>query len=200
MPFRALIAGLGNPGPSYAGNRHNFGFMAARALLQAGSSRKIGGKGSGELWDLELPSVQGRFLVLMPQTFMNLSGQAVAWALGYYKLTPDRLLVVHDELDLPLGRLRLKSGGGTAGHNGLKSIVAHAGTPDFIRLRLGIGRPLGPMDVADYVLQDFSRQESPVKDLVLTESVGVVRTFFTLGPDQAMHQAGGFRADLPDQA
>ncbi|GFK95475.1 Peptidyl-tRNA hydrolase [Fundidesulfovibrio magnetotacticus] len=197
MPPRALIAGLGNPGPKYQGNRHNFGFHVADALLAAGSARGLSMGKEGDLSALRLPGVEGEVLVLKPMTFMNLSGRAVAHALRYYRLAPADLLVLHDELDLPLGRLRMKFGGGLAGHNGLKSIAQETGTQDFARLRLGIGRPPGRMDVAAFVLQDFRGEERPAEEKVVAAAVAAVRLYLAQGLETAQREAGAFNAELP---
>ena len=194
MPPAHLIVGLGNPGRKYAGNRHNFGFMALDALLAEGSNRALSLGKLGELAGLRLPGVPGEVLALKPMTYMNLSGRAVAQVLNFYKLDPEAMLVIHDELDLPLGRLKVKAGGGTAGHNGLKSIVAETGCRDFVRIRLGIGRPGGPMDVSAWVLQDFAPAERPVAASVLPECVRAVRLFLDQGLDVAMRETNGFDA------
>lgn len=152
-----LIAGLGNPGREYAGNRHNIGFMVADEL-----ARRHGGrfreKFSGRLAELRLEGK--RVALLEPDTFMNDSGRSVGAALRYFKLAPAKLLVVHDEVDLEPGRLQLRLGGGLAGHNGLRSIAQAVGTKEFLRLRVGVGRP-GRGDrrsVADFVLSDFESE------------------------------------------
>jgi len=194
MPPRILIAGLGNPGPKYERTRHNFGFMAVDALLAAGESRPLSMGKSGELHILSLPGVEDAIFTLRPMTFMNDSGLAVAHVLQYYKLSVDDLMVVHDELDLPLGRMRMKKGGGLAGHNGLKSIAAHAGSLEFSRLRLGIGRPQGPMDMAAYVLQEFSGPERDVAAKVIPASVAALRLFLLRGVEEAAREAGQFQA------
>lgn len=191
---KMLIAGLGNPGPKYARNRHNYGFMSVDALLDAGTSRPLSMGKDGELHALRLPGIEGELLALKPQTFMNLSGRAVAQVLRFYKLEVTDLIVLHDELDIPLGRLRLKMGGGLAGHNGLKSIAAETGSQDFARLRLGIGRPEGKMDVASYVLQDFRSEEQGIVAKVLPASVAAVRLYLAQGLDAAMREAGQFNA------
>ncbi|HET7411899.1 MAG TPA: aminoacyl-tRNA hydrolase, partial [Pararhizobium sp.] len=133
-----LIAGLGNPGPRYAGNRHNIGFMAADAIARRHGFSSWSKKFKGEIAD---GTIEGeKVLLVKPQTFMNLSGEAVGEAMRFYKLSPADLTVIHDELDLAAGRARLKTGGGNGGHNGLKSIDAHCGK-DYRRLRLGISHP-----------------------------------------------------------
>jgi PTH1 family peptidyl-tRNA hydrolase len=197
MPPRALIAGLGNPGPRYAGNRHNFGFMAVDALIEAGSARELSLGKLGVLHAVRLPGVEGEILTLKPMTFMNLSGRAVAHVLGYYKLSPSDLTAVHDELDLPLGRMRMKFGGGLAGHNGLKSIAQETGTQDFARLRLGIGRPDGKMDVSSFVLNDFRAEEREVAEKVLPAAVAALRLMLNQGLEAAMREAGIFSAVPP---
>ena len=154
---RWLIAGLGNPGAGYAGNRHNAGYLVADELAQ-----RIGGKFRPGKFRTSM--AEGRLAgtpvtVLKPLTFMNESGGPVAGLRGFYHLPPDRIVVIHDELDLPFGTIRLKFGGGDNGHNGLRSVTAALGTRDYYRVRFGIGLLPGRMDPAAYVLQDFSRAE-----------------------------------------
>src|SRR5204862_4698072 len=150
-----LVVGLGNPGREYARHRHNVGWMVVDALARRhGASWK--GKFSGQLAELRLDG--HRVALLKPETYMNESGRSVAAAARFYKLEPDAILVVHDEGDLDLGRLQARKGGGFAGHNGLKSIAQHLKTPEFLRLRIGVGRPGrgDPRPLADYVLSDFT--------------------------------------------
>ena len=204
MAVSALIVGLGNPGPRYAATRHNFGFMALDALILR--ARELGGAPKAALTgrkDLEavavsLPVLPGgayaQFACLRPLTFMNLSGRAVRAALDFYKLAPEDVLVIHDELDLPLGRMRLKRGGGNAGHNGLKSITQELGSPDFVRLRLGIGRPEPGRDVAGYVLEPFRSEETAAVRRVVPAAVDGVMTFFEDGLEAAKLRVGGFDA------
>lgn len=185
---RALIVGLGNPGPRYAANRHNVGFMAVERLARAydiklGRSRFKARQGEGR--------IAGRPVILIqPQTFMNRSGDAVGPLAAYYRVEPENVLVIYDELDLPLGTLRLREQGGTGGHNGMKSLVAHLGQ-GFPRLRLGIGRPVGRMAPAAYVLQDFSAEERAVVKQVLQEAQQAVETFLREGIDAAMTRHNG---------
>ncbi len=149
-----LVAGLGNPGREHAGNRHNVGFMVADELARRHEAR-FRGKFSGRLAEFRLGPV--RAALLEPETFMNDSGRSVGAAVRYFKLPPERLLVVHDEVDLEPGRLQLRAGGGLAGHNGLRSIASALGSKEFLRLRVGVGRP-GRGDrrsVSDFVLSDF---------------------------------------------
>jgi PTH1 family peptidyl-tRNA hydrolase len=197
MPPHTLIAGLGNPGPKYELTRHNFGFMAVNALLDAGSARQLSMGKDAELYNLRLPGIDGELLVIKPMTFMNLSGRAVSYALNYYKLSVEDLVVVHDELDLPLGRLRMKKGGGLAGHNGLKSIAAETGSQDFVRLRLGIGRPQGKIDVSSWVLNAFRPEEREIAEKVLPAAVAALRLYLNQGFSAAMREAGQFCAEPP---
>lgn len=178
-----LIVGLGNPGPKYAGNRHNIGFHIVARFAS----------------DLGAPAFKSKFkgvftkafagneelILLMPGTYMNLSGESVAPALKFFDLPPERLIVVHDELDLPFGEVRIKRGGGLAGHNGLRSIARHLGTQDFLRLRFGIDRPVGRA-VASYVLSDFSKDERAVMDERLEHSSAALLSLVQDGAEAAM--------------
>ncbi|MCA9581634.1 MAG: aminoacyl-tRNA hydrolase [Myxococcales bacterium] len=188
MPSSApvhLVVGLGNPGSKYAGNRHNVGFLVIDHLAQRwavpASREKFKSHFARATFD-------GHDVVLQkPETFMNRSGEAVQPAAAFFKVEPRHVLVIHDELDIPAGDLRIKVGGGIAGHNGLRSIVASLGTPDFVRLRVGIGRP--PVgDVHHWVLGDFSAEERI--DLVdrLDRAADAVEACLTLGPTQAMQR------------
>ena len=160
---RWLVAGLGNPGPGYAGNRHNAGFMVAEVLAdRIGSGFKRDRSrtqvATGRLADLPV-------LVAKPMTFMNVSGPPITALAAFYKIPPERTVVLHDELDLPFGTVRLKLGGGDNGHNGLRSLTRALGTREYHRVRIGIGRPAGRQDPADFVLTNFGpaeRQELPL--------------------------------------
>jgi PTH1 family peptidyl-tRNA hydrolase len=157
MTERLLLVGLGNPGTAYAANRHNVGFMAVDAIVRrhgfgAYRNRFRSHAADGRLLGREV-------LILKPMTFMNESGQAVAAAARFYKIPPGEIFVFHDDIDLAAGRLRVKQGGGHAGHNGLRSIDAHIGA-DFWRVRLGVGRPQGVVDVVRHVLADFSKADA----------------------------------------
>tara|TARA_R110002020_G_scaffold122787_1_gene278637 strand:- start:3699 stop:4451 length:753 start_codon:yes stop_codon:yes gene_type:complete len=151
-----LIAGLGNPGPQYARNRHNVGFMAADAIARRHSFSGFSKKFRGEIAEGTIAGE--KVLLLKPMTFMNLSGDSVGEALRFYKLSPSDLIVIHDELDIAPGKLKLKTGGGNGGHNGLKSIDAHVGK-DYRRLRIGIGHPGHKDRVSPYVLGDFAKAD-----------------------------------------
>ena len=153
-----LFVGLGNPGPRYIGNRHNIGFMAVQAIARRHDIAPWRRRFQGV-------AVEGaiggdKVLLLLPGTFMNESGRAVAEAVGFYKLAASDIVVFHDELELPPGKVRIKTGGGNAGHNGLRSISAHVGN-DYRRVRLGIGHPGDKKLVENYVLQDFAKSEWP---------------------------------------
>jgi PTH1 family peptidyl-tRNA hydrolase len=153
-----LVVGLGNPGREYAGNRHNVGHMVVDELARRhGGSWK--GKFSGQLADVRIED--HKVALLKPETFMNESGRSVHAAAAFFKLEPDAILVVHDESDLEPGRLQARRGGGLAGHNGLRSVAQHLGTSDFLRLRVGVGRPGrgDRRDLADWVLADFEPHE-----------------------------------------
>ncbi|QLA15961.1 aminoacyl-tRNA hydrolase [Desulfolutivibrio sulfoxidireducens] len=196
MAFDALIMGLGNPGPQYAATRHNLGFWAADALARLAAARgggasRLSSRKDVELFHLTLAGpARGSYLLAKPLTFMNLSGLAAAHLCGYYKIAPENLVVLHDELDLPLGRVRVKRGGGNAGHQGLNSIARELGLPDFVRIRLGIGRPAPGRDVKGYVLERFPEAERAVAEGVAADAAGLVETFLAQGLDAARREAG----------
>jgi PTH1 family peptidyl-tRNA hydrolase len=180
-----LVAGLGNPGREYADTRHNIGFMVADEL-----ARRHGGswraKFSGDLAEMRLDGL--RLAVLKPQTYMNESGRSVGPAVRFFKVEPEALLVVHDEVDLEPGRLQARLGGGLAGHNGLRSVAQHLGTPEFARLRIGVGRPErgDPRPVADFVLSPFP-PEVDVEGLV-ARAADAVETVAGEGVEEAQNR------------
>ena len=189
---RWLIAGLGNPGPAYAGNRHNAGFMAADVLAARAGARFRAGKframvAAGHLAGFGV-------IIIKPVTFMNDSGVAVGGVSGYHRLGAGQIVVIHDELDLPFGTIRLKRGGGDNGHNGLRSVTAHLGTRDYYRVRIGIGRPPGRMDPAAYVLRDFSAAERKELPLVLERAADAVESLLASGLAAAQN---AFHGDGP---
>lgn len=192
MDFSGVLVGLGNPGPSYDGTRHNCGFALVENLLRAvsregGDVQEVSGsKFSCRLWRLRSPLLGGVWLAAMPQTYMNLSGQCVQPLLAWHKVSPDRLLVAHDELDIPPGELRFKLGGGNAGHNGLKSITQQLGTPDFYRLRIGIGRPPVRGDVSNWVLGRPAADDQTRINDALDRALKVVFAFADKGVDAAV--------------
>lgn len=176
---KALLVGLGNPGREYQAHRHNIGFMLADRLsgehgLTFGRVRHNAVLAAGE--------IAGRPVVLAkPQTWMNLSGQAVGRLVRFFQIPLDRLLVAYDDLDLPLGTLRFREEGGAGGHKGMRSIIGQLGTQSFARLRLGIGRPRGQMDPAEYVLRPFRTSEQPLLEEMLEGSTAGVCTWLTEG-------------------
>lgn len=190
MPW--LIVGLGNPGPKYSANRHNIGFMVADAIarrMDASFQEKFKGR-----------VARGRFggaevVVLEPLTFMNLSGTSVGAAASFFKIAPENVIVVHDELDLPYAQVRVKVGGGHAGHNGLRSTFQHFGA-DFVRVRCGIGRPApaanderagAQIDVASYVLSDFSSTERETLESLVATATEAVELVVSRGALEAMN-------------
>lgn len=161
-----LVVGLGNPGAQYAKNRHNIGFMFIDRLIDSADFGPVRKKFQSEVSEgtMDTPKGPAKILAMKPQTFMNLSGNAVLEAATFYKIKPDHILVFHDELDLAPGRFRLKMGGGHAGHNGLRSIMGHLG-PNFVRGRMGIGHPGQKELVHSWVLSDFYKAEDWVERL-----------------------------------
>jgi PTH1 family peptidyl-tRNA hydrolase len=188
-----LISFLGNPGPEYQGNRHNVGRLLAAALPFAASlswQRKYkglyAGLDSGALKPLASPAagpaLPPRFHFLMPETYMNLSGESVKAAASFFKILPEKILVVHDELELPLGTAAFKFSGGLGGHNGLRSMKSCFGTADFWRLRIGIGRP-NHDNISGWVLSDFGNPEKPVLDQVLEACAFALTRSLLEGPE-----------------
>ena len=181
-----IIIGLGNPGRKYERTRHNAGFMAidelARSLRFDLSQEKYHALvGRGRIGDIET-------LLAKPQTFMNESGRSVGAILRYTYASPADLVVVHDELDLPLGAVRVKNGGGHGGHNGLRSLIEHLGTADFVRVRIGVGRPDPGRDAADYVLSPFSADEREAAAGSVARAADAVRDIVLEGAVKAMNR------------
>lgn len=188
-----IVVGLGNPGQEYAATRHNAGFTVIDTLHEklrgSGWSKKFRGELS-EVRDHSLGD-DGRLLLLKPLTYMNLSGECVRPAADYYKVTAPNVIVVHDELDLPLGKLRVKVGGGHGGHNGLKSLHQHLG-PDYVRVRLGVGRPQAKgADVVNHVLTNFKKHEREEFDLMVAHAVDAVLLCLRDGAQAAMNRYNG---------
>jgi PTH1 family peptidyl-tRNA hydrolase len=181
-----IIVGLGNPGRKYERTRHNAGFMAVDELARNLHVEIAQEKYHALIVRTRIDSVET--VLVKPQTYMNDSGRAVGAILrDTYAIASD-LIVIHDELDLPLGTVRVKIGGGHGGHNGLRSIIEHLGTADFIRVRIGIGRPAPGMDSADYVLSPFLAEEKQVVPEVMTRAVEVVRVIVLEGSRGAMNK------------
>ena len=192
-----LIVGLGNPGSEYAKTRHNAGFMAVEKLLQTMPEGSF-----TESHTAESRTFTGRFrgknLVLqMPLTFMNCSGSAVGTLSRRLGVAPEEILVISDDLDLPVGRIRLRRGGSDGGHNGLKSIIAELGSASFLRMRIGIGRP-APGKTVDYVLTGFEGDEERCFQEALTLSVQAIRTALIAGAADAMNKFNAMRVEIPE--
>jgi PTH1 family peptidyl-tRNA hydrolase len=186
-PF--LVVGLGNPGPGYAGNRHNVGVMVLEELAARAGIRLSAGKGARARALAGEGRLAGRRVVLArPLTYMNESGSPVRGLLDYHSIPVEDLVVVHDELDLPFASVRLKRGGGEGGHNGLRSISRSTGTRDYLRVRVGIGRPPGRQDPADFVLKDFSAVERKELDLLLVEAADALEALLVKGLEAAQNE------------
>ena len=184
---RAVI-GLRNPGPDYEGTRHNSGYeVLARVLERAGE--KLGrGPSRVRAQMTQVGSGDSRLLYAVPMTYMNESGRAVRALLDYFGLSPQSILVVHDDIDLPFGRLRLQVGGGTGGNNGVRSIETALGTRDFSRLKIGVGRPPGQMDPADFVLRPFTKAERSEVELMIEDAADVIEVW-PIDPERAQEMA-----------
>lgn len=181
------VVGLGNPGPRYEATRHNIGQHVVHLLAhRAGTSLSAHKQSNTQAASLRVGPPPGERVILgISNGYMNTSGGPVSSLLSYFKVEPENLIVVHDELDLPFGTLKLKRGGGAGGHNGLKDISKSLGTQDFIRLRFGIGRPPGRQNPADYVLSDFSSTERKTLNTLIDEAADAVEDVLALGLDKA---------------
>ena len=185
----ALVLGLGNPGPRYARTRHNVGWRVLERLVGRWDARPAGG---GDLWRAWRAERSGRAVdLVVPLTFMNASGQAIGPLVKYYQIAPQDLLVVHDDLDLASGMLRLRANGSSGGQNGIKSIIERLGSQDFHRARVGIGRPPGRMDPADYVLHDFSAAEEEVFTPLRQTVCDAIECWLFEGIEAAMNRYNG---------
>ena len=187
-----LLVGLGNPGPGYAGNRHNVGFMVLDLLAERMGSRFKAHKGRADVVEGRLAGV--RTVLAKPKSYMNESGGPAASLRDFYKVPVERIVVVHDELDIPYGTLRLKAGGGDNGHNGLKSLTRSLGSRDYLRVRFGIGRPPGRQDPADYVLKDFAGAERKELPFHVDRAADAAEALVT-GPLEAAQNV--FHVDAP---
>jgi PTH1 family peptidyl-tRNA hydrolase len=181
-----LVVGLGNPGPRYETTRHNFGFLVADILAdRIGSGFKVHKKSGAEVTTGRLG---GRSVVLAkPRTFMNESGRHIGPLAKFYSVTPADVVVIHDELDIDFGRIRLKFGGGEGGHNGLRSIASALGTKDFQRVRIGVGRPPGRQDPAAYVLENFNSKERPELGTILEQAADATELLLQQGVEAAQN-------------
>ncbi|KZE92247.1 Peptidyl-tRNA hydrolase [Agromyces sp. NDB4Y10] len=176
-----LVVGLGNPGAQYAGNRHNVGQMVADELASRIGATFKSHKTPSRVAEGFLGPGRPKLVLAKPNSYMNTSGGPVSALLKFYSLPIDRLIVVHDELDIPFDTVRLKRGGGHGGHNGLRDIQKAAGSPEFTRVRVGIGRPPGRMDAADYVLRDFAGAEREALPNLLADAADAVESIVTDG-------------------
>jgi PTH1 family peptidyl-tRNA hydrolase len=183
-----LVAGLGNPGPEYAGHRHNVGFQIADLLASRMGARfsrhrrAVALVAEGRLW----PGGP-RLVLVKPMTYMNLSGGPVAGLARFYKVPVEQVIAAYDELDIPFAQLRLKQGGGAGGHNGIRSLAGSLGSPDFVRVRFGIGRPPGRQDPAAYVLSDFSAVEKKELDFLVDRAADAVEAIVRQGLEPAQN-------------
>ena len=189
-----LVVGLGNPGPAFAANRHNVGEMVVAELGRRMSARFRRHRANAMV--AEVRASGGPKLILAgTNTFMNLSGAPVANLLKFYKLPLERLIVVHDELDVPFDTVRIKVGGGPGGHNGLRDVIAAVGSGDFVRVRVGVGRPPGRQDAASFVLRDFSSAEREVLPSIIADAADAVELIASNGVTAAQQR---FHAPRPD--
>lgn len=180
----SLLIGLGNPGTEYRKTRHNIGFVILDALASR-SGFDINKKKFGSEFVIS-DIFDNKICLIKPQTFMNVSGEAVGSFWNYYKVDGQNVFVIHDDLDLPLGKLRISFGSGAGGHNGISSIIEHAGTKDFYRLRFGIGRPIEHMEPADFVLSAFDKEEKEVVSEGIEQALKAIEVFYKQGPKVAM--------------
>jgi PTH1 family peptidyl-tRNA hydrolase len=188
-----LIVGLGNPGPSYAGHRHNVGAMVVAELAARSGASLRSHKARAVAAEVRIGTLPGgapgpRAVIAIPLSYMNESGGPVAGLMSFYKVPAEKLVVIHDELDIPFADVRLKLGGGEGGHNGLRSITKSVGTRDFLRVRVGIGRPPGRMDAADYVLHDFSSTERSEVPLLISDAADALERLVAEGLLAAQQQ------------
>ena len=191
----SLVIGLGNPGPEYAATRHNVGQMVADELARRyGGSFSRDKKNNAVTAAIRIGGAAGHRVVLgKPLSYMNLSGGPTKALAAYYSVPAESIIVIHDELDVPFGAIKLKRGGGSAGHNGLKDVTKALGDPDYVRVRVGVGRPPGRQDAADYVLRPFSATERKELDLLIALAADAVEDIIEKGlleAQQRFHSAG----------
>ena len=187
-----LVVGLGNPGPTYAGHRHNVGYLVNDELAgRMGGSFRAHKSGRSDVVEGRSAIGGPRIVLARPRSYMNEVGGPVKALASFYRIPADHIVAVHDELDLPFGRLRLKLGGGDNGHNGLRSMRSALGTGDFYRVRCGIGRPPGRQDVSDFVLSNYSSVERKELPLQVGDAADAVETLVTKGLAQAQQQFNG---------
>jgi peptidyl-tRNA hydrolase, PTH1 family len=183
-----LVAGLGNPGPEYAGHRHNVGFLIADLLAaRIGARFSRHRRAAALVAEGRLGPGGPRLVLVKPMTYMNLSGGPVAGLARFYKIPVEQIIAAYDELDIPFAQLRLKRGGGAGGHNGIRSLAGSLGSPEFVRVRFGIGRPPGRQDPAAYVLSDFSSVERKELDFLVDRAADAVETVVRQGVEPAQN-------------
>ena len=183
-PGPYLVVGLGNPGPKYAATRHNIGQMVMDHIAGAGGGRFTAARRAQAVvleGRLGLPGADERVILAKTTTFMNVSGGPVAALAAYYDIPPERVIAVHDEVDIPFDAVRLKLGGGEGGHNGLRDITKALGTKDYLRVRVGVGRPSGGRDTADHVLAPFTRTERKTLELLISDAADAVEMLILEG-------------------
>lgn len=192
---RHLIVGLGNPGRKYAETRHNIGFMVVDELARRWKAGSFRTERKAQLADAVIK--EKRVLLAQPQTYMNASGQAVRAIVDFYKLEVEQIIVIHDDLDIDFGLLRLRHTGSAGGQNGVKDIIRHLGTQDFKRLRCGIGRPPGRMQPSAYVLQPFLTEDAALVATVIGRAADAVETWLASGFETAMNRYNGHVEETP---
>ncbi len=193
-----LVVGLGNPGPHYAGNRHNVGQMVVDELASRASQAWRAHRSRAAVAEVRLGVLPGgapgpRVVLAKPSSYMNLSGGPVSGLAQYFSVDPERVVAIHDEIDIPFAELRLKRGGGEGGHNGLRDITKALGTRDYLRVRVGVGRPPGRQDAADHVLRDFSSTERKELPLLVAEAADAVEDLVLLGLEATQQRVHGPR-------
>jgi len=193
MDEQYLVVGLGNPGPTYAGNRHNVGQHVADLLAERGRLTFKSHRAGAVVAEGRVSPGGPRVIIAKPGTYMNLSGGPVAQLAKFYKIPIERIIVIHDELDLDFDTVRVKVGGGHGGHNGLRDIIARLGAAEFVRIRVGIGRPPGRQDPADFVLKDFSGEERKALPILLEDSADAISAVVTDGVLAAQNRFNGPR-------
>jgi PTH1 family peptidyl-tRNA hydrolase len=181
-----LVVGLGNPGAEYASTRHNAGYLVVDLLAERHGARLRSHKARADAAQIRLAGVAA--VLARPRSYMNVSGPPVAALRSFFKVDPARMIVVHDELDIPFGAVRLKRGGGDNGHNGLRSVTSSLGTRDYLRVRFGIGRPPGRMDPADFVLRDFATPERKELPVLVDRAADAVEALVAEGLEQTQNR------------
>jgi len=193
-PSPVLVVGLRNPGSDYEGTRHNLGGEVVGAFGGDASLKRAPKRILAEIAEVHL--FDARVVLALPLTFMNESGGPVSGLTKYFEVAPDRLVLVHDDIDLPFGKLRFQGGRGAGGHNGVASVVRSLGSQEIWRLKMGVGRPPGRMDPADFVLRRFSKSERSDVDLMVAAGCAVLSTFVEQGAEAAQQEAGDATARL----